>query len=658
MCRARWPASDETDAAESSAVQLFAAVARRASPEFDQDLERAPLARIARQLDGIPLAIELAAAGVRLMTVSEIEAELTRGMDILSTSARNMPHQHRCMVTVFDQSWGRLDDRERAVFARLSVFAGGFRAEAAAEVAGASRADLARLLDTSWLRRDSRTGRYTIHELARQFGADHLTAAEAEETRQRHTRAFAGFLAVQWPDLQGSRYLEATRAIEADFDNVRVAWRHASDSLDSQALATALPAFWFFFDSGSRFREGAALLAHAVAQVRGAGPALEPLLGRLLARLGALHFSLDDYGKSEALLRESLVLLHAHDQRADLAFADLELGMTLLFSRETDAEAIPFMQSARDRYRALADRWGEAYAEYWLGITWMFQYAANQDAGVLANAEACVRASERAFRELGNAWGMAGVYTALSSLADSHHNSRTAWEMASRGRDLFAEARVIWGVSSALQMMADAAWRLGWIDQVRQVTLEGLRLELEYRLFNHALQLAQMAARLRLNAGDTLGALEVLGAVDAERRRLGRPRDPVVLPLLDQLDESHTPPQSAAIERGRARSFEDVLRELIAELAQSTPESAQDGETSPAYAANESLDEPLTERELEILALVADGLSNRDIAETLVLSVGTVKAHIHNLTGKLGANNRTEAVAIARRLGLIGTVAG
>ncbi len=643
----------DDDACESpaafSAVELFTTSARRVQPRFSLEDECASVVRICRLLEGMPLAIELAASWMRLMCADEIAAEIERGLDILETPARNMPAQHRQMRAVFDQSWSMLNAHEQAVFARLSVFAGGFRADAAEAVADATRRDLAQLLDKSWLRRAGDDGRFTIHELARQYGREHLVQVELGAARERHARFYATFLDRQWPELMSSRYKQAYRAIEDELDNIRAAWRWSVEHADADTLHQGLRALWFFFDSGSRFREGELLFAAAADSTREAGPQYEPLLGRLLARQGALYFSLDHFLTAQTLLEESLAVLAKYHLEEDSAFAELELGMTVAFAQHEAAPALHRFRRALDLYRALNNSWGIAYTLYWMSLVQSAEFAATGETTMLALAEAHLHEATQRFRALGHPWGIASVGVVLSAQADLRGDHLTAYEAAKAYTAGFEDIGVIWGVSQGLYSMSGSAFQLGRRDEARQLLLQALRIALKYGLWNHALSQVHSVAQWRLVEGNHEYAFELLGAVDAERVRLGRGHDGWALPLLEQLEAPQAIDLAAAIERGRSRAFEDVIRELIAELNT----ASNDSPMPAAPSANDVLDEPLTERELEILQLVAAGSSNREIAGELFLSVGTVKTHIHNLTGKLGASNRTEAAAVARRLGLV-----
>src|SRR5690606_34901417 len=157
--------------AGSPAVQLFAERARRVQPRFSLAGEAPAVQAICRLVEGMPLAIELAAAWTRSLSCTEIAGEIEGNLSILSTPLRNLPERHRSIQAIFEQTWTQLSAQEKMVFRRLSVFRGGFRREAAVAVAGASLPLLAALIDHSLLRWERETaeslshGRYQIHEL-------------------------------------------------------------------------------------------------------------------------------------------------------------------------------------------------------------------------------------------------------------------------------------------------------------------------------------------------------------------------------------------------------------------------------------------------------------------------------------------------------------
>ena len=166
-------AADLEGPEDYAAVRLFAERARRVRRDFSLAEEGADVARLCRLVEGLPLALELAAAWTSVLSCAEIAADLALGLDVLATRLRDVPERHRSMRAVFDGSWARLDDHQRAVLARLSVFQGGFRREAAEAVAGAAPATLAALVDGSLLHLEP-GGRYQLHELLRQYAEERL----------------------------------------------------------------------------------------------------------------------------------------------------------------------------------------------------------------------------------------------------------------------------------------------------------------------------------------------------------------------------------------------------------------------------------------------------------------------------------------------------
>ena len=165
-----------------SATALFLACVRRVQPDFRPtagDARR--IVHICRLLEGSPLAIELAAAWIRVLPLEQIERELEQGLGLLATTMHDVPLRHRSMTATFDHSWRLLSSNERSILRQLSVFRGGFTREAAHEVTGATVADLAGLADASWLRLGEH-GRYQIHELTRQYCAEKLETEHERET--------------------------------------------------------------------------------------------------------------------------------------------------------------------------------------------------------------------------------------------------------------------------------------------------------------------------------------------------------------------------------------------------------------------------------------------------------------------------------------------
>jgi predicted ATPase len=351
------PSDGDADPEAYAAVRLFVARAERVRRDFSLAGEGPAVARVCRLVEGLPLAIELAAAWTSVLPCAEIAAELALGLDVLATRLRDLPERHRSMQAVFDQSWARLDEGERAVLARLAVFRGGFRREAAEQVAGASRRTLSALVDQSLLRPGA-DGRYQLHELVRQYAEERLweTPGEAARAEAAHGDYYAGFLETRLERLLGADQPAAQAEIRADLDNVRAAWRWAVGRADADALGRAAPALAALHHRSGTYQEGVAAFAAAARALEdAAGPAEAPgaagaaevagtlpaepgglalvavlgQLGRLNARLGRIDEGRELLARAMALharLGHPAVLGMASDPRLGLAQVELVRG--------------------------------------------------------------------------------------------------------------------------------------------------------------------------------------------------------------------------------------------------------------------------------------------------------------------------------------------
>jgi len=236
------------DALENDAVRLFVGRARQARPDFSPDgRDLAAIARICRLVEGMPLGIVLAAAWMEMLSPEEIAAEIARSLDFLQTEMRNMPERHRSIRGVFESAWNRLTEQERGVFAQLAVFRGGFTREAAQGVAGATLPTLMALVNKSLLRRDP-DGRFSIHELLRQYASEQLErSGGADAASAAHSQHYLYDL--------GGRVDQAggLDEVEADIDNLRIAWSWAVGQHDYAAIDAALDNLHHFCIRRSRY---------------------------------------------------------------------------------------------------------------------------------------------------------------------------------------------------------------------------------------------------------------------------------------------------------------------------------------------------------------------------------------------------------------------
>lgn len=318
--------------APADAIQLFAQCARHARADFALEAEYSHVARICRLVDGIPLAIELAATWLKVLPSQKIADEIERGLDILTTRQQNVPTRHRSMVAVLTHTWQLLSEEERGVLKRLSVFHGGFTQEAAQHVAGATLIVLASLVEKALLWVSPR-GRYHMHELLRHFAHQALTADPdvAQTTQRRHSDYYLNVLTEQGGLLTGKTRQIALDAIGAELDNVRAGWRWAVAEGDPAMLATAAEPFYHFYQLQSRYQDGKESFELArqeldQRQQRKSTPSMSRALMRMLARAGAFCHFLCEYDLAADHLRRGLDLAGVLDDQTEAAFVHNFLG--------------------------------------------------------------------------------------------------------------------------------------------------------------------------------------------------------------------------------------------------------------------------------------------------------------------------------------------
>lgn len=231
------PSADEGKAAYS-ALQLFELHAQRLRPNLKLvGAEREAAIRICQRVDGMPLAVELAAAWVNLLSCVEIAEEIERGFDFLSSTLRDMPERHSSLRAVFDHSWKRLTEAEQSALSRLTLFQGGFSLEASESIVGAERGVLSGLESKSLLRR-SPNGRFDLHEVIRQYAKDYLKDEAA--LRDRHSEYYLGLLHRSEAELFGADESNLLGRLFDELGNLSAAWAWALSQKQIARMNAAL----------------------------------------------------------------------------------------------------------------------------------------------------------------------------------------------------------------------------------------------------------------------------------------------------------------------------------------------------------------------------------------------------------------------------------
>jgi predicted ATPase/DNA-binding SARP family transcriptional activator len=374
------------------AVQLFVERAQRLQRKFQLAPDNAAaVARICRLVEGLPLAIELAASTVSVQSCAAIADDIANDLRALATRLRDVPERHRSMWAAFEHSWRLLTGDEQTVFSCLSVFRGGFQLEAAQHIAGASAAQLAALIDKSLVQRGA-AGRYDLHELLSHYGHEKLIGlGEIEQAQERHLTWFMQFAAEAEAQLMGKEQAKWLEQLEVENDNLRAAlqWSLERGLFDRAAqLAAALWRFWWtrgYLSEGRQwysrivahrealstgmsvklFNQAAVLAAQQgdfdeAQRLFEANLALNRELGNMsgtanvLNNLGALAIEQAQYDQARAFLEESLPLRRQLGNQAHIAATLNNLGTVALCQADL-ASAQQYFDESLTLYRKLED---------------------------------------------------------------------------------------------------------------------------------------------------------------------------------------------------------------------------------------------------------------------------------------------------------------
>jgi len=355
--------------ADYSAAGLFTATARRVRPDFQlHENEVSSLIQICHLVDGLPLAVELAAGWTNLLPLSGIAAEIEQSLSFLESDLRDLPDRHRNMEAVFDVSWGRLSTAEQALFLQLCVFRGGFTRRAAEQVAGASLRGLALLVSKTLIQYDKQLDRYQIHRLLSQYGAEKLARDPATEqaARERHCSFFSETLQ-QWDEqLKGAGQLEALGDFEDESTNVRAAWYFAVEVGQFEQLDKMVDGLSRLYLWRRRFHEGETAcrlaeesLSYSLSVKEASWKAAERK--RILAKIMTWHSVFCERAKARELVEQALGILEGLetadvDTRRERAFALRRAG-DLVADYDQEGTRRHY-QGSLELYRDLGDPWG------------------------------------------------------------------------------------------------------------------------------------------------------------------------------------------------------------------------------------------------------------------------------------------------------------
>ena len=679
-----------------ASVALFLERARAARPNFTVTAANIrTIAEICVRLDGLPLAIELAGARIKLLPPQALLARLEHRMDVLTSGPQDVAARQQTLRNMLAWSYDLLDAGEQRLFRRLSIFVGGCTLEAVEGVYHAL-GDMpayvldgaASLIDKSLLRQTDQDGeelRFVMLETIREYGLECLTATgEMEITRQAHAAHYLSLAEEAELELGGPQQAARLEQLEQEHDNLRAAlqWmieqagkddagqRTVNEGEMALRLGGALRSFWVVH---GHISEGRHFLERALAASQGIEASV---LAKALSVTAYLAFIQSDHERTEPLGKQSLALYRELEDQPGIAFALSLLGSVawtkgdMLAARTLTEEALALarqvddvdrtayslfilglLSSSQGEYtracalyqeslaihRAAGNKRGIAHTLSQLAQV-LFVSQSDQ-AQVIPLLEECLTLS----REVGFKEGIAAYYCVSGQLAFGRGDLVTARSQAEKSVVLYREIGHRHGTAKSLSVLGkvfategDYAAAQTYYEQSLAISAE---LNEKWVSAVYLVELGEAVAAL----GQLAWAAQLWGASEALRDAVGIP-----IPLAELADYEH------AVSAARVHLGGRAFAAAWAQGRSMTPEQALAARgQNPAPTATKTVTSPttypagLTAREVEVLRLLAGGMTDIQIATKLILSPRTIHAHISSIYSKLGITSRSAATRYA-----------
>jgi predicted ATPase/DNA-binding CsgD family transcriptional regulator len=631
-----------TRVSNTEAVQLFVDRAQAVRPGFVlNNLNAVAVVQVCRRLDGIPLALELAAARLSALSVHQIAARLDDRFRLLTEGNRTALPRQQTLRSMLDWSHDLLSGTERILLRRLAVFSGGWTLEAAEVVSAGDGLEpgevldlLAQLVGKSLVVVESHgpVVRYRLLETVRQYAREKLRLADEEDRLCRRQRDWCLALVEEAePQLYRAEQVHWLDQLELEYDNLRVAlaWSHAQSD-GSILLAPLARALWRFWYLRGHLTEGRRWLDEAVS-----GTERSSVRGGALLGAGWLAYGHGELERASDLLEHSVSIAHERGDRQTAAHALMALSFTWR-DRGDHQRSRPLLDESLAISREIGFRWGEAFSLYLMAgeATWR---------GDLDEVAECCTQSLPVFRELGERLGLAYALQELARLAFNRHEYARATELYHEGLVLSRELGNRRGICFSLDGLARVARRRGEYAGAAALLAEALGIwrELGNRQYLPLTLtgLAALAADLhqpRRSArlfGAAEAQLEAIGATLPERFRNDTRYDQAVALVRQELGQRAF---AAAWVAGRAMTRDQAIDEALAApgLVSSRSKGVRDGGLAS-----------LSSRECQVAALVAQGHSNREIGAALVITARTADTHVGHILAKLNMHTRAQIAA-------------
>jgi predicted ATPase/class 3 adenylate cyclase/DNA-binding CsgD family transcriptional regulator len=684
------------------AVKLFIDRATAAVPSFTVTNDNAPaLAQVCHHLDGIPLAIELAAAKIRVLSVEQIAKRLDDRFRLLTGGSRTVLERHQTLRAAIDWSYNLLSPDEQILFRRLSVFAGGWTLEAAESVCegGSFKSEdvlnlLEQLVNKSLVITEEvgHEARYHMLETIRQYTHEKLLEARGVEViRDKHLAYFVRLVKQAEPELYRSDQGFWFKKLDDELDNIRMAleWALVTNVESGLQIASS----WRFWDARGYIQE----LGDWLRQLLEHHTIDDALHAQALAVTSYCYYRPGNFSESIRFAKDSLQLASKLANRQTEAFSLSLLGVSTLLQRNV-REGTHLLEKSLAIYRALGDKIGQANTLEWLA----FNNSSNSERAMTFTKE-----SLGLYRELGNLTGIAVCLNLLAqiTLRSGDFSSPNPWleEALSISRQLGDQTNEAYILSLSGDLaywqgnyqhansyyrevisltektgdyflelwvhvhMAYAVLREGDIQQAHALFADGIHNTHKAGLIGALVFAIEGIASLYSNQKQSRRATRLFAWTDAMREEIGDPRPPVEQNSVERdLTVIHARLKRAEFakfsEEGRTMTVEQAIAlalEPIEEISEDRPALVTDTEnrTIPAYLPSQREAEKqkyggLTSREREVAAQIAQGKSNQAIAAELFVGLKTVEAHVTRILSKLGFTSRAQIAGWAVAKGL------
>jgi len=509
------------------AVGLFVERARALKPDFSITNESAPaVAEICVRLDGLPLAIELAAARIKMLPPKAMLQRLTSRLKLLTGGARDLPERQRTLRATIEWSHALLDESEQLLFGRLAVFSGGRTLEAIEAICDAE-GDLAvdtfegvsSLLDKSLLRQEEGSGgepRFVMLETVNEYAREKLgQSGEAEEIKRVHAQYFLTLAEEAHPELKGPDQLEWLERLEAEHDNMRAVLSWALERKEVEVSLRLGGALWWFWSVRGYYSEGRRWLQEALSMDGRGSPGSRAMA---LAGAGSLASVQGDFDRAKEACEEGLELL-AHEEASEAKLKLLESLGWVASEREDYRRAKELYEESLTLSREMGDTWW--IAESLLGLAFV-----SHSQGDYERATELYEESMSLFREQGDKGFLATCLGSLAMVVYSQGDLGRAAQLTEEAATLFKNLGDRGGVSIVL-------YNLGWIallqddlDRAADLYRESLSLAWDTGMNQNIPHDLEGLACLAGGKGDAERAARLWGAAQILHETKGIPRDP------------------------------------------------------------------------------------------------------------------------------------